>query len=79
MDVARSAPQGAHYCHASVICLFPYMGIMVLRVKPTPTRFPINNRYTPKGKHILYQVCVATGEVVDSLLMGSSWLEQCIP
>ncbi len=53
MDVARSAPQGAHY-HADVIYLLSKLGkkegsrsLMVLRVKPTPTRFPTNSIYTP--------------------------------
>ncbi len=27
------------------------MGFMVLRVKPTPTRFPINILYAPVGQH----------------------------
>ncbi len=48
MDVARSAPQGAHY-HTDDIYLAPLtgtekgsMGLMVLRVRPTPTRFSTN-------------------------------------
>ncbi len=45
MDAAWSAPQGPYY-HADIICLGS-KGLMVPRVKPTPTRFPINSLHTP--------------------------------
>ncbi len=60
MDVVRSAPQGAHY-HADVIYLLPYLGIkkgasalLVLRFKPTPTRFPTNSLNTPMDNTFLH-------------------------
>ncbi len=62
MDVARCAPQGAH-CHADVIYLPLLTGIkegskcfMVLRVKPTLTRFPTNNLYSSKVNTLMHSV-----------------------
>ncbi len=72
MDVARSAPQGAHY-HADIIYLL--LGnkegskcLMVLRVKPTPTRFPINSLYTPIDTrlHFISSVCPPVGPLLLS-------------
>ncbi len=39
---------------------------MVLRVKPTPTRFPTDSLYTPMDNtpsHSTYQVCATRGAV----------------
>ncbi len=54
MDVARSAPQGAHY-HANVIYLNKEGNkvLMVLRVKPTPTRCSDKLSLNPDGQQIL--------------------------
>ncbi len=53
MGVSRSALQGAH-CHADIIYFRPQplnkeesKDLLVLRVKPTLTRFPPNIQYTP--------------------------------
>ncbi len=63
-DVARSAPQ-------DVIYLPPFTGnkegsksLMILRVKPTPTRLPTNSRYTPMDNtplHSIPNVCHSCG------------------
>ncbi len=43
MSVARPAPQGAHYLLAPLTeNKEGSMGLMILRVRPTPTRFPTN-------------------------------------
>ncbi len=48
MDVARSAPQGARYLLAPLNGNKEgSKGLMLLRVKPAPTRFPTNSLYTP--------------------------------
>ncbi len=70
MDVSRSAPQGAHY-HVDVIYLTSITGnkegskgLMVLRVKPTPTRFPTNSLHSPitnAPSHSILSVCAARG------------------
>ncbi len=70
MHVAWSAQQGAHY-HADVCLLAPFTGnkeesrsLMVLRVRPTPTRFPTNSLYTPMDNttsHSTFQVCATRG------------------
>ncbi len=58
-DVARSSPQGGYY-HADVP---PSTGnkegskfLMVLRVKPTPTRFPTNSLYTAMDNTYLHSI-----------------------
>ncbi len=70
MDVARSAPQGAHY-HEDAFLLASLTGnkdgskcLMVIRVKPTPTRFPTNSLYTPMDNtplHSISSVCRTWG------------------
>ncbi len=41
-------------------------GLTLLQVKPTPTRFPTNNLYTPMDNTpILYQVCSTRGAGTD--------------
>ncbi len=62
MDVARSAPQGAHY-HADVIYLLPKMGnkegsknLMVLQVRPKPTRVPPSLLYTTLDNTPLHSI-----------------------
>ncbi len=47
MDVARSAPQGAYLLAPLNGNKEGSMSLMLLRVKPTPTRFPTNILYTP--------------------------------
>ncbi len=52
---------------------------MVLRVKPTPTRFPTNSLYTPVDKHTLafYIKCVPpVGPVGSFKNYGLSELRQ---
>ncbi len=70
MDVAQSAPQGDHYSHATLSLASltgnkeGSKGLMVLRVKPTPTRFPTNVLYTPVDNtslHSLPYVCATRG------------------
>ncbi len=62
MDVARSAPQGGLNSLSSLTGIKEgRQGLMVLRVKPTPTRFPTNILYIPMDNtllHSIYQVCV---------------------
>ncbi len=59
MDATRSAPQGAH-CQADVIGLLPDWGFALLRVRPTPARFPTNTLAfytkcaTPVGHLLLF-------------------------
>ncbi len=53
MDVAWSAPQGAHY-NVDVIYLLYYF--TVLQVMPTPTRFPTNSLYTPMDNTSLHSI-----------------------
>ncbi len=70
MNIAGSAPHGTHY-HADAIYLLPYRrkkegnkGLMVLRVKPAPTRFTTNRLYTPMDSiplHSLLNVCCPWG------------------
>ncbi len=65
MDVARSAPQGAHY-HAHVFLLAHLTGNegsstshMALRDKPTQAWSPTNNLYTPMyNTLVFYTMCV---------------------
>ncbi len=66
MDAARPAPQGLTTMRTLFTCslsreyLKGSKGLVVLRVKPTPTRFPINSFYTPMGNvpsHSLSIVC----------------------
>ncbi len=64
MGVARSAPHGAHY-HAGVIDL------MVLRVRPTPTRFPTNSLFTSENSASLHSIpSVARG--------GANFVKVCL-
>ncbi len=63
MDVARSAPQAAHYYHVDDIYLRQLTGneegskcLMVFRVKPTPTLFPTNIPYTPTDDPPLHSI-----------------------
>ncbi len=67
MDVARSAPQGAHY-HADVFYLLPQLGmkkgskgLTVLRVKPSPTRLLTNSLYTPMDNTALHSIIISMG------------------
>ncbi len=61
MGLAQSAPQGTHY-RADVIYLLltgntkGSRGLMVLRVKPTPTQFPTNSLYTPMDNTLLHSL-----------------------
>ncbi len=57
-----SAPHGAYY-HANIFLLGPLtgnhdvrMGFMVLPVRPTPIRFPINILYTPVPFHFMLNI-----------------------
>ncbi len=56
-DVTQSAPHGAHY-HAGVIYSNKEgsMGLMVIDVEPTPTRFPTNILCTPLGNTGLHPI-----------------------
>ncbi len=73
MDVARSAPQGGSLPCGRYL-LAPLTGntegskcLMVLRVRPTSTRFPTNSLYTPMGNtplHSISSVCQTCSVVV---------------
>ncbi len=51
MDVARPAPQEAHY-HSDVV----YLLLMVLRVRPTGTRFSTNSLSSPVDNTRLHSI-----------------------
>ncbi len=62
MDAARSVPQpcGRYFLGSLTGNKEGSKGLMVLRVKPTPTRFPANNIYTPMDNtpmHSISSVC----------------------
>ncbi len=86
MDVARSAPQGTYYYyyHADIIYLTGNKegskSLMLLRVKPTPTRFPTNSLYTPVDNtplHSISYVCHPWGSCPGdntNVLIVARWL-----
>ncbi len=92
-DVARSVRQGAH-CQADDIYLLPRLGVgevckelMVLPVRPTPTRsVPDQHFYAPSEQHIsdiavvevqnLLPLNVASGLGYIESIDVSRWLEK---